>query len=330
MGWSSREWTGFLLRVAGPLTDAPPSATMRRTVRAAAHVKSRCGLRLPCRLPGAFASRHAPVSPHRRALRRGEGAVGGALRAAVRLLAELRRRAGAAVPGLRPLRERLRPDPVPGLRRGVPARVLVQDAGAVPVVRGEAVGGDGGAAGGGGARADVGHAQWVFVIPKMLRPYFLHHRELLGELARAAWETVLELMRAAVDDGAVRPGMVAVVQTAGDLANWHPHVHALVSRGGWTLGRGVGPGRLRRRALGGAAVSPQGHPAAAGRRAALGGADRASAVVAAHRLFGPQPGAGGARGSAGGGAPGALHHAPADQPRSGCLGWVGTEVQLHD
>ncbi len=39
-----------------------------------------------------------------------------------------------------------------GLRRGVPARVLVQDAGAVPVVRGQAVGGDGGAAGGGGAR----------------------------------------------------------------------------------------------------------------------------------------------------------------------------------
>ena len=28
--------------------------------------------------------------------------------------------------------------------------------------------------------------------------------------------------------------MVAAVQTAGDLANWHPHVHALVSRGGWT------------------------------------------------------------------------------------------------
>jgi hypothetical protein len=27
--------------------------------------------------------------------------------------------------------------------------------------------------------------------------------------------------------------MVAVVQTAGDLANWHPHVHAIVSRGGW-------------------------------------------------------------------------------------------------
>jgi len=83
---------------------------------------------------------------------------------------------------------------------------------------------------------EVGHAQWVFVIPKMLRPYFLHHRELLGGLARAAWETVLELMSAAVRDEGMRPGMVVVVQTAGDLANWHPHVHALVSRGGWTQG----------------------------------------------------------------------------------------------
>jgi len=81
---------------------------------------------------------------------------------------------------------------------------------------------------------EVGHAQWVFVIPKMLRPYFLHHRELLGELSRAAWETVLELMIDAVGDEEIRPGMVAVVQTAGDRGNFHPHVHALVSRGGWT------------------------------------------------------------------------------------------------
>ncbi len=103
MGWSFSAWVGFLLRGAGRLTDAPPSATMSRTVRAAAHVKSRCGLRLPRRLPGAFASRHAPVSPFRYALRRGQGAVGGEVRAAVRFLAELHRRAGAALPGLRPL-----------------------------------------------------------------------------------------------------------------------------------------------------------------------------------------------------------------------------------
>ena len=52
----------------------------------------------------------------------------------------------------------------------------------------------------------------------------------------AAWETVSELMVAAAEEERLRPGMVAVVQTAGDLANWHPHVHALVSRGGWTQG----------------------------------------------------------------------------------------------
>ena len=80
---------------------------------------------------------------------------------------------------------------------------------------------------------EVAQAQWVFVIPKMLRPYFLHHRRLLGGLARAGWETVLELMVAAVGDATFRPGMVAVVQTSGDLGNWQPHLHALVSRGGW-------------------------------------------------------------------------------------------------
>jgi hypothetical protein len=85
---------------------------------------------------------------------------------------------------------------------------------------------------------EVGHAQWVFVMPKMLRRYFLYHRELLGGLACAAWETVRELMVVAAREDDLRPGMVAVVQTAGDLANWHPHVHALVSRGGWTRDRG--------------------------------------------------------------------------------------------
>ncbi len=29
------------------------------------------------------------------------------------------------------------------------------------------------------------------------------------------------------------PGMIAVVQTVGDDLTWHPHVHALVTRGGW-------------------------------------------------------------------------------------------------
>ncbi len=43
--------------------------------------------------------------------------------------------------------------------------------------------------------APVGHWMVTFTIPKMLRPYFLHHRELLGKLSRAAWETVQETLR---------------------------------------------------------------------------------------------------------------------------------------
>ena len=81
---------------------------------------------------------------------------------------------------------------------------------------------------------DVGHAQWVFTIPKMLRQLFFRRRELRGVLARLAWQTVQKLMAAAAFEPELRPGMVSVIQTFGDRINPHPHVHALVSRGGWT------------------------------------------------------------------------------------------------
>jgi len=65
----------------------------------------------------------------------------------------------------------------------------------------------------------------------MLRPYFLFHRELLGELARLAYETVREMMAAAAGESEARPGMVAVIQTFGSSLKWNPHIHAIVSRG---------------------------------------------------------------------------------------------------
>jgi ribosomal protein S27E len=75
---------------------------------------------------------------------------------------------------------------------------------------------------------EVGHAQWVFTMPKMLRVYFLHHRELLGTLSVAAYETVKELMTAAVEEKGFRPGVVSVVQTFGDRANFHADRAAVV------------------------------------------------------------------------------------------------------
>jgi hypothetical protein len=39
---------------------------------------------------------------------------------------------------------------------------------------------------------------------------------------------------AAAEEKDLRPGMVSVVQTFGEGAKFHPHLHALCSRGGWT------------------------------------------------------------------------------------------------
>jgi hypothetical protein len=79
----------------------------------------------------------------------------------------------------------------------------------------------------------------------MLRPLFFRRRELRGALARLAWQTVRELMAAAVEEPKLRPGMVSVIQTFGDRINPDPHVHALVSRGGWTDSRSTTPSTSR-------------------------------------------------------------------------------------
>jgi hypothetical protein len=69
---------------------------------------------------------------------------------------------------------------------------------------------------------DVGHSLWTFTIPKMLRPYFMYQRELLGDLARLAYETMQELMSEAVGDPRARPGVVAVPR---HLATRSVHIH---------------------------------------------------------------------------------------------------------
>ena len=83
----------------------------------------------------------------------------------------------------------------------------------------------------------VGHAMWTFALPRMIRPYFIHHPELRSQLCRAAFETLREMMTAAaIGSDGFRTGMVAVMATAGDLLNYNAHVHAIVPRGGWDDG----------------------------------------------------------------------------------------------
>ena len=77
----------------------------------------------------------------------------------------------------------------------------------------------------------VPHRQVLFTIPKRLRIYCRYDRGLLGELARAAWLTVAEVYRQVLDRDDVTPGMVAGIQTFGELIHFHPHFHPIAFDG---------------------------------------------------------------------------------------------------
>jgi Transposase zinc-binding domain/Putative transposase len=80
----------------------------------------------------------------------------------------------------------------------------------------------------------VVHRHVVLTVPRLLRPLFRRRRELLSELARAGAEAVKDLVRVASDQGDARPGIVISVATAGDLLQWHPHLHLITTDGGRT------------------------------------------------------------------------------------------------
>jgi len=68
-------------------------------------------------------------------------------------------------------------------------------------------------------------------MPKRLRILFRYDRQLLGALCRLAYESICEVMQQESGDKDAVPGMIGATQTFGDLAHWHPHVHAIVSDG---------------------------------------------------------------------------------------------------
>ena len=81
--------------------------------------------------------------------------------------------------------------------------------------------------------APVPHRQVVLTLPKRLRAYCLYRRALLGDLARVAARTVTAAVRATTGEADLRVGIVACLQTHGSLANWHPHLHLVVTDGGF-------------------------------------------------------------------------------------------------
>ena len=80
----------------------------------------------------------------------------------------------------------------------------------------------------------VSHAQFVFTIPKLLRPIFKYHPKELGLLCKSAWQALKEMLQEVATDPSALPGVVISVQSYGDSLNLHPHIHTIVSRGVWS------------------------------------------------------------------------------------------------
>ncbi|MGB8434530.1 MAG: transposase zinc-binding domain-containing protein, partial [Burkholderiales bacterium] len=75
----------------------------------------------------------------------------------------------------------------------------------------------------------VAHRQYVFTVPRLLRPMFGRHRRWLGELCRIAARLLVDAYAAALPGA--RAGLILFIQTFGDLANFNPHVHVLAADG---------------------------------------------------------------------------------------------------
>jgi ribosomal protein S27E len=79
---------------------------------------------------------------------------------------------------------------------------------------------------------EVPHRHVVFTIPKALRGLFQRERRLLALLTNCAHACIRELLRKLTGQPRAQVGMVNVPQTFGSYAaNFHPHVHALVTDG---------------------------------------------------------------------------------------------------
>jgi len=82
--------------------------------------------------------------------------------------------------------------------------------------------------------AAVPHRQVVLTIPKRLRVHTRFDRKLLGKLCAAAWTCIQAEVRRQLGRDDVVPGMIAAIQTHGELLHWHPHIHTLVTCGAFT------------------------------------------------------------------------------------------------
>ena len=79
----------------------------------------------------------------------------------------------------------------------------------------------------------VSHRHLVLTMPRLLRGIFRKRRELLLDLSQCSAEAIAEYMRTQLG-AELRPGIVVSIATSGDMLQWHPHGHLLVTDGAFS------------------------------------------------------------------------------------------------
>ncbi len=75
------------------------------------------------------------------------------------------------------------------------------------------------------------HRQYVFSIPIILHKFFLYNRKLLSNLCRCAADSLAVFLCTTINLPEGILGAVMTIQTFGDYAKWHLHIHAIVADG---------------------------------------------------------------------------------------------------
>lgn len=75
------------------------------------------------------------------------------------------------------------------------------------------------------------HRQFVFTIPKMLRPFFRYDKKLFSDIARII-SSIINDYYSEISGKEVKTGIVVSFQTYGDILKFHPHWHCSILEGG--------------------------------------------------------------------------------------------------
>jgi hypothetical protein len=76
------------------------------------------------------------------------------------------------------------------------------------------------------------HRQFVFTVPRILRPYFRHNRRLFSDVSRVIFAIIQRFYNRAAKT-MIKTGMVLAYQPAGEFLRFNPHFHCLVLEGGF-------------------------------------------------------------------------------------------------